>query len=243
MTKLRCSIALITGFCAPIAALAQSFLSGPLTYTPGYDFNFGYTKTATGYYLSQAYVPNPPQPTVGQGYYVRVRMEGIASPSQGRLMAVHFIPPAGTSILVAPVNAPVLCTYRAMSGTGNFVSFTNNPFTDFSFNGNLRVFGCPQPSAAGNPFPIVSVPGGTAFQIPRRDPQNPTAQLWPLGSQAGYEFYIPVVSNRIMSGSLPADRAFAPIRSIQGDGLDPWTYPYVALLVSASDLIMRSGFE
>jgi len=234
MTKFRYFIALIAGVCAPIAALAQSFFSGPLFYTPGFDFTTGFTNNATGYYLSQAYVPSPPQPTVGQGYYVRVRMEGIASPSVGRLMAVHFIPPSGTTILVDPVNAPVLCTYRAMSGTGNFVNFTNQPITDLSFGANLRIFGCPQPSAAGNPYPIVSVPGGTAFQISRRDPQNPAAQLWSLGSQAGYEFYIPVVSNRIMSGFLNADRAFAPIRSIQGDGLDPWTNPYVALLVSAA---------
>lgn len=233
MTKLRQSIALIAGVCAPIAALAQSFFSGPLFYTPGFDFTTGFTPNATGYYLSQAYVPSPPQPVVGQGYYVRVRMEGIASPSVGRLMAVHFIPPAGTSILVDPVNAPVQCTYRAMSGTGNFVNFTNQPITDLSFGANLRVFGCPQPTAGGNPYPIVSVPGGTAFQIPRRDPQNPSAQLWSLGSQAGYEFYIPVVSNRIMGGILSNDRAYAPIRSIQGDGLDPWTNPYVALLVSA----------
>jgi len=233
MTKLRRSVALIAGVCAPIAALAQSFFSGPLFYTPGFDFTTGFTSNATGYYLSQAYVPSPPQPTVGQGYYVRVRMEGIAAPSVGRLMAVHFIPPSGTTILVDPVNAPVLCTYRAMSGTGNFVNFTNQPITDVSFGANLRIFGCPQPSGSGNPYPIVGVPGGTAFQIPRRDPQNPAAQLWSLGSQAGYEFYIPVVSNRIMSGFLNADRAFAPIRSIQGDGLDPWTNPYVALLVSA----------
>ncbi len=234
MSKFRASMAVAIGLFAPLAALAQSFFSGPLTYTPGYDFTTGFTTNATGYYLSQAYVPSPPQPTVGQGYYVRVRMEGIASPSVGRLMAVHFIPPTGTTILVDPANAPVLCTYRAMSGTGNFVNFNNQPITDVSFGANLRVFGCPQPSAAGDPYPIVSVPGGTAYQIPRRDPQNLSAQLWPLGSQAGYEFYIPVVSNRIMSGFLSVDRAYAPIRSIQGDGLDPWTNPYIALLVSAT---------
>ncbi len=219
---------------SPLApAQTAQWLAGPLFYTPAVDFTTGYSPNGTGYFVSQAYIPSPPQPTVGQGFYVRITMSGIVSPAVGRLMAVHFVPPTGTSVLVDPVNAPVLCFYRPMNGSGTYVNFTNQPVTDLSFGGNLRVFGCPQPTAGGTPYPIVSVPGGTAFQFPRRDPQNPNAPLWPMGSQASYEFYLPVVSNRTMGGFLQADRFIAPIRAIQGDGVDPWTYPYVALLVGA----------
>ena len=216
----------------PAAAQSAQWLAGPLTYTPATDFTTGFTPNGTGYFLSQAYIASPPQPVVGQGFYTRITMAGIASPAAGRLMAVQFVPPEGASVLVDPVSAPVRCFYRAMDGSGNYIEFTNAVITDRSFGASLRITGCPQPSA-GTPFPIVAVPGGTAFQLPRRDPQNPNAPLWPLGSQASYEFYIPLVSGRTMSGYLQADRLVAPIRSIQGDGLDPWTYPYVALLVGA----------
>lgn len=214
------------------AAQAVQWLAGPLFYTPAIDFTTGYAANGTGYFLSQAYIASPPQPTVGQGFYVRVTMSGIVSPSVGRLMAVQFVPPAGTSVLVDPVNAPVQCFYRAMDGSGSYVNFTNQAITDQSFGASLRIAGCPQP-AAGTPYPIVSVPGGTAFQFPRRDPQNAGASAWPMGSQASYEFYIPLVSNRTMGGFLEGDRFIAPIRAIQGDGIDPWTYPWVALLVGA----------
>jgi hypothetical protein len=216
----------------PAAAQSVQWLAGPLTYTPAIDFVTGYTPNGTGHFLSQAYIASPPQPVVGQGFYTRITMAGIASPAAGRLMAVQFVPPSGASVLVDPVNAPVRCFYRAMDGSGSYIEFTNTVITDQSFGANLRVTGCPQP-ASGTPFPVVSVPGGTAFQLPRRDPQNPNAPFWPLGSQASYEFYIPLVANRTMTGYLEGDRLIAPIRAIQGDGLDPWTYPYVALLVGA----------
>jgi len=217
---------------APVAAQQVQWLAGPLVHTPATDFVTGFTPNGTGYFLSQATIASPPQPTVGQGFYTRITMAGIASPAAGRLMAVQFVPPAGASVLVDPVNAPVHCFYRAMDGSGNYIEFTNEVITDQSFGASLRITGCPQPST-GTPFPIVSVPGGTAFQFPRRDPQNANAPLWPMGSQASYEFYIPLVANRTMGGFLESDRLIAPIRAIQGDGLDPWTYPYVALLVGA----------
>lgn len=216
----------------PAAAQSVQWLAGPLTYTPATDFVTGFTPNGTGYFLSQATIASPPQPVVGQGFYTRITMSGIASPAAGRLMAVQFVPPAGTSVLVDPLNAPVRCFYRAMDGSGNAIEFTNAVITDQSFGASLRITGCPQP-ASGTPFPVVAVPGGNAFQLPRRDPQNPNAPFWPLGSQASYEFFIPLVANRTMTGYLEADRLIAPIRSIQGDGLDPWTYPYVALLVGA----------
>jgi hypothetical protein len=218
---------------AAVHAQAVQWIAGPLLYTPAIDFTTGYAANGTGYFVSQAYLPSPPQPTVGQGFYTRITMTGIVSPSVGRLMAVQFVPPAGTSVLVDPVNAPVRCFYRAMDASGSFIEFTNQAINDQSFGASLRVFGCPQPAAGGTPYPIVSVPGGTAFQFPRRDPQNQNAPLWPMGSQASYEFYIPLVANRTLGGFLEGDRFIAPIRSIQGDGIDPWTYPYVALLVGA----------
>lgn len=216
----------------PLSAQVQ-WRAGPLTYTPAYDFTLGYTPNGTGYYVSQAYIPNPPQPTVNQRFYVSLRMEGIASPAVGRLMAVGFVPPVGSSVVV-DASVPVRCFYRAMSGTGAWVEFTSQVITDISFGANLRIAGCPQPSVGADPYTIVAVPGGTAYLLDRRDPNNPGATSWPLGSQAGYEFLIPLVANRTMSGNnaIEADRFYGAVRSIQGDGLDPWAFPYLGLLVS-----------
>ena len=229
--QLFCSalLMLMTG-----AASAQvQYRAGPLVYTPAIDFTLGYTPNGTGYFVSQAYIPSPPQPTVSQPYYVTLRMEGIASPSVGRLMVVSFVPPAGTTVVVNAAT-PVRCFYRPMSGTGNFVEFTQQVLTDVSFGASLRVFGCPQPSAGADPYPIISVPGGTAYYLDRRDPAQSGASNWPLGSQAGYEFHIPVVSNRSMDGVSVNNRFYGVMRAIQGDGIDPWTNPppHLALLVS-----------
>jgi hypothetical protein len=219
----------------PDGVLAQQVLwrSGPLMYTPAYDFTLGYMPNGTGYYVSQAYIASPPQPEVNQVFYVSVVMNGIASPAAGRLMAFHFIPPAGTSI-VANAATPVRCFYRAMDGSSTQYEFTNTAVTDVSFGASLRIFGCPQPAASGNPYSIVTLPNGNgnAYFLDRRDPQRPGQTTWPLGSQAGYEFLIPLVSAITMDGFSAAYRAYAPIQSIQGDGLDPWTYPYLALQVS-----------
>jgi hypothetical protein len=227
-----CRIAALSCLSASAAAQVQ-YRSGQIVYTPAIDFTLGYMANGTGYFVSQAYIPNPPQPTVNQPYYVSIRMEGIASPAVGRFMVVGFIPPTGTSVVVN-VATPVRCFYRAMSGTGNFTEFTNQILTDVSFGANLRIFGCPQPAAGANPYSIIPVPGGNAYYLDRRDPAQPASTNWPLGSQAGYEFLIPVVSNRTMDGFSTNDRFYSVIRSIQGDGIDPWTNPppHLALLVS-----------
>lgn len=218
----------------PALANAQvQWRSGPLVHTPAIDFSTGYTEIGTGYFVSQAFIPSPPQPTVGQRYYVSIYMAGIVSPAAGRLMAVHFVPPAGTTVVVDAAT-PVRCFYSAMNGQGPQVEFTNTVITDNSFNANLRVFGCPQPAAGGTPYAIVQLPngGGSAYFLDRRDPQRPGQTTWPMGSQATYEFQIPVVSNRTMDGFSTGDRFVAPVQSIQGDGIEPWAYPQLALLVS-----------
>ncbi len=217
----------------PTLAQAQvQIRSGPLVYTSAVDFTTGFTPNGTGYFVSQAFIPSPPQPSVNQPYYVSVTMAGIASPSVGRLMAVHFIPPAGTSVVVNST-IPVRCFYGAMNGQGSRVEFTNNVVTDNSFNANLRVFGCPQP-VTGTPYQIVQLPNnnGTAYLLDRRDPLRPGQIPWPMGSQASYEFQIPVISNRTMDGFSTPDRFYAAVQSIQGDGVDPWAYPFLSLLVS-----------
>ena len=69
---------------ASTAAHAQvQWREGPMVYTPAYDFTLGYTPNGTGYYVRQAWIASPPQPTVNQAFYVSLRMEGIASPSVG----------------------------------------------------------------------------------------------------------------------------------------------------------------
>lgn len=235
MPRLLRFFAALTAFAAmPLAAQVQ-WRSGELVYTPAYDFTLGYMTNGTGYDVSQAYIASPPQPTVGQPFYVALRMEGIASPAVGRLMVAGFVPPSGTSVVV-DAGTPVRCFYRAMSGTGNWVEFTSQAVTDISFGANLRVFGCPQPAAGANPYPVIPVPNGNAYHLDRRDPNSPGATSWPLGSQAGYQFLIPLVSNRTISGDngIAADRLYGTVRAIQGDGLDPWAFPYLGLLVSTT---------
>lgn len=206
------------------AASAQ-WRSGATTYTDGFDVYTGYTQNATGYIVSQGYVATPPQPVVGQRFYVSIYMQAIASIS--RYMAVHFIPPAGTSI-VNDVQMPVRCFYRARSGSGNFYEFTNTIVNDTTFpEAPLRIYGCPQPSTA---FSILPIPGGSAYYFDRRDPQGAN-NAWPMPGQAAYEFLIPVVVDRAMNGISESYRFYAPIHAIQGDGIDPWTYPFVTLLV------------
>lgn len=220
--------------CLSAVSTAQvQYRSGQIVYTPAFDFTLGFTTNGTGYFVSQAYIPSPPQPSVNQPYYVSVRLEGIASPAVGRFMVVSFIPPAGTTVVVNAAT-PVRCFYRPMSGTGMFTEFTNQILTDVSFGANLRIFSCPQPSNGSDPYSIIPIPGGNAYYLDRRDPLQPTSTNWPLGSQAGYEFLIPVISNRTMDGFSVNDRFYAVIQSIQGDGLDPWTNPppHLALLVS-----------
>ncbi len=220
--------------CLSASTTAQvQYRSGQIVYTPAIDFTLGFMANGTGYFVSQAYIPSPPQPTVNQPYYVSVRMEGIASPAVGRFMVVSFIPPVGTTVVVNAAT-PVRCFYRAMSGTGTFTEFTNQVLTDVSFGANLRIFGCPQPAGGADPYSIIPIPGGNAYYLDRRDPAQPASTNWPLGSQAGYEFLIPVVSNRTMDGFSANDRFYGVIRSIQGDGIDPWTNPppHLALLVS-----------
>lgn len=233
MCRLMSFLLLLT---ATLPALAQvQWRSGDLVYTPAYDFTLGYMANGTGYDVSQAYIAAPPQPTVSQPFYVALRMEGIASPAVGRLMVVGFVPPAGTTVVVN-AGTPVRCFYRAMSGTGNWVEFTSQVVTDISFGANLRIAGCPQPTTNADPYPIVPVPGGTAYHLDRRDPNSPGASSWPLGSQAGYQFLIPLVSNRTLSGNsgIAADRFYGAVRAIQGDGMDPWAFPYLGLLVSTT---------
>lgn len=218
---------------ASSAACAQQveWRSGPLVYTPAIDFVTGPTNSGTGYYVSQAFIAAPPQPVVGQPYYVSMIMSGIAVPAAGRFMAVHFVPPPGTTV-VASAATPVRCFYAPMDNSGGLVEFTNQVITDRSFGASLRVFGCPQPSAAAFPLVTLSNGAGTAYLFDRRDPQRPGQPGWPMGSQASYEFLIPVVSSRAMGGFATGDRFTGAIQSIQGDGIDPWAYPQLALLVN-----------
>jgi hypothetical protein len=217
--------------CVDLSAQQVQWRAGPLVYTPAVDFVTGPTNNGTGYYVSQAYIPAPPQPVVGQRYYVSMIMSGIAVPAAGRLMAVHFVPPQGTTV-VADAATPVRCFYSPMDASGGAVEFTNQVITDNSFGASLRIFGCPQPSAGAFQVVTLSNGAGTAFLFDRRDPQRPGQPVWPLGSQASYEFLIPVVSNRSMGGFAAADRFTGAIQSIQGDGVDPWAYPQLALLVN-----------
>ena len=104
---IRVLAALTVLLAMPLAAQVQ-WRAGPLVYTPAYDFTLGYTPNGTGYFVSQAYIPSPPQPTINQPFYVSLRMEGIAAPSVGRLMTVGFVPPSGASVYVN-ASAPVRC--------------------------------------------------------------------------------------------------------------------------------------
>jgi hypothetical protein len=228
------SVLSLLGFTAsllPADAQAQSqWRSGQIVYTPIYDQNNNYQQNGTGYYVSQAYVQSPPQPVVGQVYYISVLMSAIASPPVGRFMYPHLQLPAGTTV-VANAQTPLRCFYRPMSGGNQMYEFTNQVLTDQSFGANLRITGCPQPSQQALPLRnLFNGASGTGIFIQRRDPQS-TNEAWPMGSYAAYEFLVPVVSSRTMDGFSNGDRFVAPTYSMQGDGLSAWAYPNLSLLV------------
>ncbi|WP_395788486.1 hypothetical protein [Aquimonas sp.] len=216
---------------APPARAQVQWRSSPIVYTPVQDIVTGYTPNGTGYYISQAYIPSPPQPTVGQPFYLSVLAAGIAVPATGRLVGPYLQLPAGVSI-VANAATPLRCFYKAMDGSGSYIEFTNQVITDQSFGASLRVAGCPQPSQQALPiFALGDGSGGSGILIQRRDPQAANSPLWPMGSQASYEFLVPVVSSQPLDGFSAATRFRAPINSIQGDLGSLWAYPVLPLLV------------
>lgn len=203
---------------------------GFATYTPVNDIYTGYLQNGTGYLVSQSYIAHPPQPVVGQPYYVSVYMTGIGTPAVGRYMAAHIALPAGTSVVADPA-IPVRCFYRARNGQGAQYEFTNQIVNDMTYpEAPLRIYGCPQPSQQAFPLVNLSSGAGTALRIERRDPQGANA-LWPMPAQASYEFLIPLVSTQPLDGLSDAARLIAPIQSIQGELGDPWSYPLLPLLV------------
>jgi hypothetical protein len=213
----------------PAPAMTQVvWREGLVVYTPLIDQLGNFQPMGTGYYVGQQTVNQPPQPVVGQTYYVAVVMSAIASPPSGRLMAPHLQLPAGTSV-VANAATPLRCFYRPMDGSGGYVEFTNQALLDQSFGASLRIAGCPQPGAAALPSRLVG-DGGTGLQIERRDPQT-SSTVWPMGSYAAYQFLVPVASNRAMNGFAADARFRAPTLSIQGDFGQQWAYPELALLV------------
>lgn len=224
---------LLFSVCLASPALAQVvWREGQLVYTALYDQLGNYQANGTGYFVAQATIASPPQPVVGQIYYVSVVMSGIASPPTGRFMAPHLQLPAGTTVVADPAN-PLRCYYSPMDGSGSYVEFTSQVLTDTSFGASLRIAGCPQPSSSALPGYLVG-DGGTGLLIERRDPQSGGNQLWPMGSYAAYEFLVPVVSNRVMN-AVASDTLFrAPTLSIQGDLGQQWAYPELRLLVHAA---------
>lgn len=223
-------LALLLGSIPAAPALSQVvWREGFLVYTPLYDQMGNYQANGTGYFVAQATIPTPPQPVVGQTYYVSVVMSGIASPPVGRFMGPHLQLPSGTTVVADPA-VPLRCFYRPMSGSGGYIEFTNQALVDQSFGANLRIAGCPQPSSGALPSYLVG-DGGSGLLIERRDPQSGGNQLWPMGSYAAYEFLVPVTSNRAMN-AIANDTLFrAPTLSIQGDFGQLWAYPELRLLV------------
>ena len=213
-------------------ALAQTtqWRSGSLVYTPLIDQLGNFQSNGTGYFVSQAYISSPPQPTVGQRFYLSVYLSAIASPPVGRLMFPHLQLPAGVSVVADPA-VPLRCFYRPMSGGSQFFEFTNQALNDTSFGANLRIAGCPQPSSAALPLrSLTNGATGSGLLIPRRDAQS-SGEAWPMGSYAAYEFLVPVVSTMTLDRFSPASRFRAPTYSMQGDGLSSWAYPQLNLEV------------
>lgn len=211
-------------------AQATQWRSGAIVYTPIYDQLGNYQTNGTGYFVSQAVIASPPQPTVGQRFYLSVYLSAIASPPVGRFMYPHLQLPAGVSVVADPA-VPLRCFYRPMSGGTQFYEFTNQVLTDTSFGASLRVFGCPQPSSGALPLrALFNGATGSGLLITRRDPQV-NNEAWPMGSYAAYEFLVPVVSTAALDGLSPSTLFRAPTYSMQGDGLSSWAYPQLNLLV------------
>ncbi len=213
----------------PELALAESqWRSGFLVYTPVQDIYTGYVENGTAYLVSQAYVSTPPQPRVGQVFYISALAAGIAVPVTGRYVGPYLQLPAGVSVVADPAT-PLRCYYRPMDGSGNAIEFTQQALLDTSFGASLRIAGCPQPSAAPLPVTTLAI-GGQGVLIERRDPQA-TSRLWPMGGQAMFEFLVPVVSNKPLDGVSDGARLRVPTNSIQGDFGSLWAQPEIHLLV------------
>ncbi|MCG6117166.1 MAG: hypothetical protein MEQ07_03095 [Aquimonas sp.] len=228
VTRRLCLAAPLLAALIPSTEAQVVWREGIPVYTPLIDQLGAPQSQGTAYYVAQQTVNQPPQPQVGQTYYVALVMAAIASPPAGRLMAPHLQLPTGTSVVANPAT-PLRCFYRPMDGSGGYVEFTQQALTDLSFGASLRIAGCPQPSAAPLPLRIVG-DGGSGLQIERRDPQN-NSTVWPMGSYAAYQFLVPVVSNRLMSGFGTDAHLRAPTLSIQGDYGQLWAYPELSLLV------------
>lgn len=232
-TPVALALAVLAQLPLPLSAQASGWRSGGIVYTPLLDQMGQYQAQGTGYFVSQAYIQSPPQPIVGQRFYVSVYMAAIASPPVGRFMYPHLQLPAGVSVVADPA-VPLRCFYRAMDGTGTQVEFTQQAINDISFGASLRIAGCPQPSSA--PLPLRSLfngASGSGLLITRRDPQG-SNEAWPMGSYAAYEFLVPVVSSLPLDGFSQASLFRAPTYSMQGDGLSSWAFPQLNLLVHPS---------
>lgn len=232
-SALFCLLLLASGLLAlsgSATAQATQWRSGSIVYTPLIDQLGNYQANGTGYFVSQAVIASPPQPTVGQRFYLSVYLSAIASPPVGRFMYPHLQLPAGVSVVADP-SVPLRCFYRPMSGGNQFFEFTSQVLTDTSFGASLRIAGCPQPSSAALPLRnLFNGASGTGLLITRRDPQT-SNEAWPMGSYAAYEFLVPVVSTSVLDGFSQSGLFRAPTYSMQGDGLSSWAYPQLSLLV------------
>ena len=92
----------LAGLGQPAAAQSTQWRSGSIVYTPLVDQLGNFQSNGTGYFVSQAYISSPPQPTVGQRFYLSVYLSAIASPPVGRLMFPHLQLPAGVSVVADP---------------------------------------------------------------------------------------------------------------------------------------------
>jgi hypothetical protein len=204
---------------------AVNWVDGPIQYAPTVDCITG-VAIGIGSYVGQLVdTADFSQPTVGQGFYIRVGAASLAAPCVNLpRLGVFFAPPSGVNISPEPGSA-TRCFSKAPQQTA-LQEFTQ---------------GCPQP-----PYTIQTTPGGTAFSLP--DPSPGSSGLWPFPFGSRYEFWIPVRSTRPMNGlnTTPGIQLAAAIWYLDGN-TSPWRYPQLSMIVAAGspqvDPIFRNGFE
>ena len=206
---------------APRADAALAWRDGLITETLTYNCITQYTEYGIGAFVGQLYDTSYTQPYVGQRFYMRIHVVGLGHPCSDYHLDVQFVPPAGVTASAVP-DYPLRCFYQAPGST------TYNEFG--------AADGCPQP-----PFGLAPNSGGTGFRIDRRRPGDPLP-AWFLPGGGGYEFWVPVISDRPLDG-LQANTSFdVPIQAIDGI-FNSWTYPSQSVYVATADPVFANGFQ
>jgi hypothetical protein len=228
-------LTMLIGAAPSTVQAAWSWRDGSIAYMWGCDpISGGCQDNGAGFYASQAWDPALGLPRANTDvFYVKIYMQGIVSGA--RMVAPYFVPPPETKLFANAEIAPVRCFYSNRTG-GSLREFTGTTVSDNSVPGSTMVIGgCPQP-----PYPEKLFDGFTGYRIARNcdypGHASDCSQNWPMGSGAGYEFWVPIYVEWAMDGISDSTRITWPITVLDPYGGIRWVYPYLPLYASPESL-------